>query len=58
VVTLLAVLELVRLGQARARQAELFADIVIERPDPAAAAPIAVPGAAPENMPTDMKDMP
>jgi segregation and condensation protein A len=31
VVTLLALLELVRLGQARARQAELFGDIVIER---------------------------
>ena len=29
--TLLALLELVRLGQARARQAELFGDIVIER---------------------------
>jgi chromatin segregation and condensation protein Rec8/ScpA/Scc1 (kleisin family) len=31
VVTLLALLELVRLGQARARQVELFGDIVIER---------------------------
>jgi segregation and condensation protein A len=31
VVTLLALLELVRLGQARARQAELFGEIVIER---------------------------
>ena len=31
IVTLLALLELVRLGQARARQAELFGDIVIER---------------------------
>ncbi|HET7876264.1 MAG TPA: segregation/condensation protein A [Methylomirabilota bacterium] len=31
VVTLLALLELVRLGQARARQADLFGDIVIER---------------------------
>jgi segregation and condensation protein A len=31
VVTLLAVLELSRLGQVRARQAELFGDIVIER---------------------------
>ena len=29
--TLLALLELVRLGQARARQAELFGEIVIER---------------------------
>jgi len=31
VVTLLALLELVRLGQARARQAELFGEIVVER---------------------------
>ncbi len=31
VVTLLALLELVRLGQARARQAELFGEITIER---------------------------
>ena len=31
VVTLLALLELVRLGQARARQAELFGEIVIDR---------------------------
>ncbi|MEX2222104.1 MAG: segregation/condensation protein A [Candidatus Rokuibacteriota bacterium] len=31
VVTLLALLELIRLGQARARQAELFGEIVIER---------------------------
>ena len=31
IVTLLALLELVRLGQARARQAELFGEIVIER---------------------------
>jgi chromatin segregation and condensation protein Rec8/ScpA/Scc1 (kleisin family) len=31
VVTLLALLELVRLGEARARQAELFGEIVIER---------------------------
>jgi segregation and condensation protein A len=31
VVTLLALLELVRLGQAKARQAELFGEIVIER---------------------------
>jgi segregation and condensation protein A len=37
VVTLLALLELVRLGQARARQAELFGDIVIERGNPAGA---------------------
>lgn len=31
VVTLLALLELVRLGQARARQADLFGEIVIEQ---------------------------
>jgi len=31
VVTLLALLEMVRMGQARARQSELFGDIVIER---------------------------
>ena len=35
VVTLLALLELARLGQARARQAELFGEIVIERRDDA-----------------------
>ncbi len=34
VVTLLALLELVRLGMARARQGELFGEIVIERSDP------------------------
>jgi segregation and condensation protein A len=34
IVTLLALLELVRLGQARARQGELFGDIVIERRTP------------------------
>jgi len=46
VVTLLALLELVRLGQARARQAELFGDIVIERGavgDPAAGDLVAAP---------------
>ena len=31
VVTLLALLELVRLGRARAQQTELFGEIVIER---------------------------
>jgi segregation and condensation protein A len=54
VVTLLALLELVRLGQARARQAELFGEIVIERhavsvkppPDAGAAGP--VPEAPPD----------
>jgi segregation and condensation protein A len=34
VVTLLALLELIRLGQARARQGELFGEIVIERNNP------------------------
>lgn len=34
VVTFLALLELVRLGQARARQAEPFGEIIIERPAP------------------------
>ncbi len=34
VVTLLALLELIRLGQARARQQELFGEILIERNDP------------------------
>jgi segregation and condensation protein A len=34
VVTLLALLELMRLGQARARQLELFGEIVIEQNDP------------------------
>ena len=38
IVTLLALLELVRLGQARARQADLFDDIVIERRMPEATA--------------------
>jgi len=33
-VTFLALLELVRLGQARARQAEPFGEIIIERPAP------------------------
>jgi len=45
VVTLLALLELVRLGQARARQAELFGEITIERhvgtsAEPAVTAPV------------------
>ncbi|MBI2524907.1 MAG: segregation/condensation protein A [Candidatus Rokubacteria bacterium] len=45
IVTLLALLELVRLGQARARQGDLFGDIVIERrlPEAAAAAGAADP---------------
>jgi len=47
VVTLLALLELVRLGQARARQTELFGDIVIERGAGGAAAEGDVAVAAP-----------
>jgi chromatin segregation and condensation protein Rec8/ScpA/Scc1 (kleisin family) len=42
VVTLLALLELVRLGQARAHQGELFGEIVIESVSPSDVAP-AVP---------------
>jgi chromatin segregation and condensation protein Rec8/ScpA/Scc1 (kleisin family) len=49
VVTLLALLEMVRLGQARARQAELFGEITIERHsvsvrEPAAALDDTAPG--------------
>jgi segregation and condensation protein A len=57
VVTLLALLELVRLGQARARQAELFGEIVIEghsvsvKPPEPLAAP-AAPLARPADEPT------
>jgi chromatin segregation and condensation protein Rec8/ScpA/Scc1 (kleisin family) len=48
VVTLLALLELVRLGQARARQAELFGEIVIERHAVSVKPPgAAVPGEGP-----------
>src|SRR5712692_11934085 len=47
VVTLLALLELVRLGQARAHQAELFGEIVIEGPTTDAAARHAPEGAEP-----------
>jgi segregation and condensation protein A len=42
VVTLLALLELVRLGQARARQAELFGEITIERHSASVREPTAV----------------
>jgi segregation and condensation protein A len=50
VVTLLALLEMVRLGQARARQAELFGEITIERHsvsvrEPGASLEDAAPGA-------------
>src|SRR6266852_4148202 len=47
VVTLLALLELVRLGQARAHQAELFGEIVIEGPTTDASARHAPEGAEP-----------
>jgi segregation and condensation protein A len=49
VVTLLALLELVRLGQARARQAELFGEIVIERN----AVSVREPARPPEEQPED-----
>jgi len=45
VVTLLAVLELARLGRLRASQRELFGEIVLERREPPAGAPRAVPDA-------------
>ena len=44
IVTLLALLELVRLGQARARQAELFDDILIEHGEDGARAVVAERG--------------
>ena len=47
VVTLLALLELVRLGQARAHQAELFGEIVIESVSADEAAPTAPQSAEP-----------
>jgi segregation and condensation protein A len=47
VVTLLALLELVRLGQARARQAELFGEIVIERHAVSVREPASHPDALP-----------
>jgi chromatin segregation and condensation protein Rec8/ScpA/Scc1 (kleisin family) len=49
VVTLLALLELVRLGQARARQAELFGEIVIE----GNAVSVREPARPPEEQPED-----
>jgi segregation and condensation protein A len=49
VVTLLAVLELVRLGRARAQQRELFGDIVIERHLTGAATPLPQEGAPRES---------
>jgi segregation and condensation protein A len=48
VVTLLALLELVRLGQARARQADLFGEIVIERTEGPALPPERLAAAARE----------
>jgi segregation and condensation protein A len=52
VVTLLALLELVRLGQARARQAELFGEIVIERH----AVSVREPAPPPEPLPAGDRD--
>jgi segregation and condensation protein A len=49
VVTLLALLELVRLGQARARQAELFGEIVIERNTVSVHAPEPSPAHEPDD---------
>jgi segregation and condensation protein A len=49
VVTLLALLELVRLGQARARQAELFGEIVIERNTVSVHAPEPAPAHEPDD---------
>jgi segregation and condensation protein A len=51
VVTLLALLELVRLGQARARQAELFGEIVIERHAVSVNSPAAARASAAASMP-------
>jgi len=48
IVTLLALLELVRLGQARARQADLFTDIVIERRAPEADTAASPPAPEPD----------
>jgi chromatin segregation and condensation protein Rec8/ScpA/Scc1 (kleisin family) len=47
VVTLLALLEMVRLGQARARQAELFGEITIERHSVSVREPAALDDTAP-----------
>jgi segregation and condensation protein A len=47
VVTLLAILELVRLGNIRVQQTELFGDIVIERRTAEAAVSVSAPAAAP-----------
>ena len=51
VVTLLALLELVRLGQARARQAELFGEIVIEGNTVSVREPVRLPEEQPEDEP-------
>jgi segregation and condensation protein A len=48
VVTLLALLELVRLGEARARQAELFGEITIERHAVTVREPVAAAAPGPE----------
>jgi segregation and condensation protein A len=54
VVTLLALLELVRLGQARARQAELFGEIVIERNAVSVREPVRDPEAAADEAAPDL----
>ena len=54
VVTLLALLELVRLGQARVHQAELFGDIVIE----SGPAPDAAPSPPPDTTPQEDDPIP
>ena len=54
VVTLLALLELVRLGQARVHQAELFGDIVIE----SGPAPDAAPSSPPDTTPQEDDPIP
>src|SRR5262249_52044029 len=58
VVTLLALLELVRLGQARVHQAELFGDIVIESGPHNEPAPEFSLGAAPEDAESTAGDRP
>jgi segregation and condensation protein A len=58
VVTLLALLELVRLGQARARQAELFGEIVVEAHAVSVKSPsdVGVGGPAPQGSPDELAE--
>jgi segregation and condensation protein A len=58
VVTLLALLELVRLGQARARQAELFGEIVIEGNTVCVREPARPPEEQPEDEPRPVSGEP